>query len=250
MSGLSERTRSLLSQCSAASVSTQLVRRGLRNTAIRGVAPLHRDLPPMVGPAFTLRYIPAREDLDVYGRSNDPANPQRQSIEIAPAGSVLVVDCRGVTDAAGIGSILTRRLKARNLAGAVLDGGVRDTTSIATFGFPLYCAGAAAPANFVAHHAADVGRPIGCGGVPVFPDDVIFGDAEAVIVIPRHLVDEVAEDAAAMEHRETFLMSEIVAGRSWASTRPTPRPWRATRPGRPARRRPRRRRRQPAVRFP
>lgn len=211
---LAEGTRSSLSRCSAASVSTQLVKRGFRNSAIRGVAPLRRDLPPMIGSAFTLRYIPAREDLDVYGRSNDPSSPQRQAIELAPAGCVLVVDCRGDATVAGIGSILTRRLEVRGLAGVVLDGGVRDTTSIGAFKIPVYCSGPAAPANFVGHHAADYGLPISCGGVPIYPEDIIFGDAEAVIVIPRHLANEVAEEAAAMERREVFLMNEIADGRS------------------------------------
>ncbi len=211
---LKAETRERLLQCSSASVSTQLVRRGLRNVAIAGVRPVREDGPPMVGPAFTLRYIPAREDLDVYGKSNDPATPQRRAIEVTPAGHVLVLDCRGDTRIAGIGAILTRRLQERGVAGVVLDGGVRDTQTVAGFGIPVYCTGPAAPPNFVGHHAVDLNRPIGCGGVPVYPGDVIFGDAEAVLVIPHHLADEVAIDALAMEQREVFLLEEIAAGRS------------------------------------
>jgi regulator of RNase E activity RraA len=211
---LSDETRARLMRCSSASVSTQLVRRGLRNIAIAGVLPIRQGLPPMVGPAFTLRYIPAREDVDVYGRSNDPSTPQRRAIETVPAGHVLVMDCRREPEIAGIGSILTRRLQERGVAGVVLDGGVRDTRTVSGFEMPVYCLGPAAPPNFVGHHAVDCNQPIACGGVAVFPGDIIFGDHEAVIVIPAHLADEVAADAVAMEQREVFLLKEIEAGRS------------------------------------
>ena len=206
--------RSTLAQCSAASISTQLIRRGLRNVAIRGVRPLNAGLPPMVGPAFTLRYVPAREDLDAYGSGGDPANIQRQAIEVAPAGHVFIVDCRGATDIAGIGSILARRLFHRGLKGVVLDGGVRDTAGIAATDFPLYCTGPAVPPNYAGHHAADMNVVISCGGVAVYPGDIIFGDAEAVVVVPRHLAEEIASDAAEMEIRERFLYQEIESGRS------------------------------------
>jgi regulator of RNase E activity RraA len=203
-----------LQRCSAATLSTLLVKRGLRNTAIRGVRPLRPDLPPMVGPAFTLRYIPAREDLDAYGSGGDPANMQRRAIEIVPSGHVFVVDCRGEPHVAGIGAILSRRLRERGVAGVVLDGGVRDTQVIAGFDMPVYCTAPAVPANYVGHHAADFNSAIACGGVAVYPGDIIFGDAEAVIVIPRHLAEEVAAEGAAMEKRERFLISEIESGRS------------------------------------
>jgi regulator of RNase E activity RraA len=213
-SALSPDLHRALSQCSAATLSTLLVKRGLRNTAIRGVRPLRPGLPPMIGPAFTLRYIPAREDLDAYGSGGDPRNLQRKAIEIVPEGHVFVVDCRGDPYVAGIGAILTRRLRERGVAGVVLDGGVRDTTTIATFDIPVYCTAAAVPANYVGHHAADFGTPVACGGVAVYPGDVIFGDSEAVIVVPREMADEVAAEGAAMERRERFLITEIEAGRS------------------------------------
>lgn len=212
--GMNETTRARLRRCSSASVSTQLVRRGFRNVAVAGVAPLRADQQPMVGPAFTLRYVPAREDLDVYGKSNDPMTPQRRAIEVTPAGHVLVIDCRREREIAGIGSILARRLQERGVTGIVLDGGVRDTVSISGFEIPVYCAGPAAPPNFVGHHAVDLNVPVACGGVAVYPGDVIFGDAEAVLVIPAHVADEVAIDALAMEEREVFLLEEIVSGRS------------------------------------
>jgi regulator of RNase E activity RraA len=213
-------TRQLLMQCSSATLSTLLVKRGLRNTAVRGVRPLRPGLPPMVGPAFTLRYIPAREDLDAYGSGGDPANLQRQAIEIAPAGHVFIVDCRNDPHVAGIGSILARRLHERGLTGIVLDGGVRDTGSIAGFDIPCYCAGAAAPPNYSGHHAAEINGAISCGGVAVYPGDIVFGDNEAVIVVPRHLAHELAVEGAEMESRERFLIREIEAGRSIAGVYP------------------------------
>lgn len=204
----------LLMKTSSATLSTQLIRRGLRNVAIRGVLPLRKDLPPMVGPAFTLRYVPAREDLDAYGSGGDPSNIQRQAIEVIPDGHVFVVDCRGATDIAGIGSILARRLVTRGITGVVLDGGVRDTPAFQTINLPVYCSGPSVPPNYAGHHAADMNVIVACGGVAVYPGDVIFGDSEAVVVIPRHLAEEVAIDAAEQERRERFLFKEIEAGRS------------------------------------
>ena len=214
MTNISPQLRALFAQCSSATLSTLLVKRGLRNTAIRGIRPLRPGLPPMVGPAFTLRYIPAREDVDAYGFGGNPANLQRQAIELAPEGHVFIVDCRNDPHVAGIGSILVRRLHERGLTGIVLDGGVRDTTSIAGFDIPVYCSGAAVPPNYTGHHAADINTAIACGGVGVYPGDIIFGDSEAVIVVPRHMADDLAVEAAAMERRERFLITEIEGGRS------------------------------------
>jgi regulator of RNase E activity RraA len=211
---MTDEMRADFARCSAATLSTLLVKRGLRNTAVRGVRPLNPRLPPMAGPAYTLRYIPAREDLDAYGSGGDPANIQRQAIEIAPAGHVFIADCRNQADVAGIGSILARRLKQRGLAGVVLDGGVRDTPPLAVSDMPVYCAGPAVPPNYTGHHAADVNVSIACGGVAVYPGDIIFGDSEAVIVVPRHLAADLAAEGAEMERRESFLIREIEAGRS------------------------------------
>ena len=211
---LPEALRAAFMQCSSASISTQLVRRGLRNVAIRGVKPIRRDLPPMVGPAFTLRYVPAREDLDAYGSGGDPNNIQRQAIERIPEGRVFVVDCRANADVAGIGAILGRRLLVRGVQGVVLDGGVRDTRAFESIDLPVYCAGPSAPPNYAGHHAADMDVVVSCGGVAVYPGDIVFGDGEAVVVIPKHLAAEVATDAMEMERRERFLFKEIESGRS------------------------------------
>jgi regulator of RNase E activity RraA len=209
-----------LKACSAATLTTQLFKRGLRNAFMQGVRPLTAIKSPMVGEAFTLRYIPAREDLDHVGVFADPEHPQRKAIETAPPGHVLVSDCRRDARAASGGSILLTRLQVRGVAGFVSDGGLRDSPEIAGFDLPVYCGGPAAPLNLVHHHAVDIDVPIGCGGVPVFPGDVIFGDAEGVVVIPRHLAAEVARDAAEQEELEAFVLEEIKQGAPVIGTYP------------------------------
>jgi regulator of RNase E activity RraA len=203
-----------LLRTNSASLSTLLLKRGLKNTAVRGVRPLASAGRPMIGPAVTVRYIPAREDIDGSTYSSDPSNQQRKAIDTIPDGHVLVLDCRSLAEVAGIGAMLARRLVYRGAVGLVLDGGVRDTADIAQLGLPTYCMGPAAPANLVAHHASDMNQPIACGGVAVYPDDIIFGDSEAVIVIPREYVDDIAEEAVAMEEQEEFLKLEIESGKS------------------------------------
>jgi len=214
MTALDPTVLAKLERTNSASLSTLLLKRGLRNTAIRGVRPLGTVSTPMIGPAVTVRYIPAREDIDGSSYSSDPSNYQRKAIDTIPDGHILVLDCRNLAEVAGIGAVLVRRLMYRNAAGMVLDGGVRDTGDVAELGFPSYCLGPAAPANLVAHHASDMNQPIACGGVAVYPDDIIFGDSEAVIVIPREYVSEIADEAVAMEEQEEFLKLEIESGKS------------------------------------
>jgi regulator of RNase E activity RraA len=174
----------------------------------------------MVGPAFTLRNIPAREDIDVLAIFNDPDHPQRKGIESVPPGYVLVQDCRGDKSVASCGSILTTRLQIRGAAGMVSDGAVRDSGVIAALTFPVFCAGASAPTNLIKHHAIDMNLPIGCGGVAVYPDDVIVGDMDGVVVIPRHLAEEVATQAAEQEHMEDFILQRVAAGAPLRGTYP------------------------------
>lgn len=213
-------TLARLCRVSTATLTTQLFKRGLRNVYVQGVRRVSRTGPNMVGPAFTLRNIPAREDLDQMGILGDPEHPQRKSIEIVPPGHVLIVDCRGDTHAASAGGILLKRLEVRGAAGFVSDGCVRDTPEIAATAFPVFCAGGSAPLNLVRHHAADYQRPIACGGVPVYPGDVVVGDDEGVVVIPRHLADEVAADAAEQEVLEAFILERIEGGAKLPGTYP------------------------------
>jgi regulator of RNase E activity RraA len=213
MSELSEETRRLLELTSTATLTTQLFKRGLRNTFVQGVRRLTPGAPVMVGEAFTLRMIPAREDLDHPGMFTDRSHPQRRAIEECPAGAVLTIDARKDIRGGSLGDILIARLMERGVAGVVTDGAMRDSPQIEPLAFPVYAGGAAAPASFGIHHAVDLDQPIGCGDVAVFPGDVLVGDAEGVVVIPRHLADEVARDAAEQEQLESWILKEVKAGR-------------------------------------
>jgi regulator of RNase E activity RraA len=206
---------------SVATLCTQLFKRGFRNVYIQGIARLTKpSVGNLVGPAFTMRNIPAREDLDKISAFDNPEHPQRKAIESVPAGHVLVLDCRGETRVASGGQILTTRLKVRGAAGLVSDGPVRDSGQIAKMDFPVYCAGGSAPLNLIYHHAIDLNVPIGCGGVAVYPGDVIVGDEEGVVVIPQHLADEVAADALEQERMETFVLERIEGGAALPGTYP------------------------------
>ena len=213
MPKLLEETRRLLELTSTATLTTQLFKRGLRNTFVQGVRRLTPGAPVMVGEAFTLRMIPAREDLDHPGMFTDRSHPQRRAIEECPAGVVLAIDARKDIRGGSLGDILIARLMERGVAGVVTDGALRDTPQIEPLAFPVYAGGAAAPASFGIHHAVDLDQPIGCGDVAVFPGDVLVGDAEGVVVIPRHLADEVARDAAEQEQLESWILREVKAGR-------------------------------------
>ncbi|HUA76362.1 MAG TPA: ribonuclease activity regulator RraA [Acetobacteraceae bacterium] len=209
-----------LGEASTATLTTQLFKRGFRNLFMQGVRPLSPPGRNLVGPAFTLRYIPAREDLDMIEAYADPEHPQRKAIEVIPEGHVMVIDCRGDSRAAAAGHILTTRLAVRRAAGLVSDGGIRDSTAIAAMDFPVYCAGPSAPLGLIAHHALEFGVGIGCGGVAVLPGDVIVGDGDGVVVIPAAIAEEVAVDAAAQEEMEEFIQSRIAGGAKLPGTYP------------------------------
>ena len=157
--------------------------------------------------------IPAREDLDHPGMFTNHSHPQRRAIEECPAGAVLAIDCRKDVRGGCLGDILIARLMERGVAGVVTDGAMRDIPQIEPLAFPVYAGGAAAPASFGIHHAVDLEVPIACGDVAVFPGDVLVGDAEGVVVIPRHLADEVARDAAEQEQLESWILKEVKAGK-------------------------------------
>jgi regulator of RNase E activity RraA len=209
-----------LRHVSTATLCTQLFKRGLRNVFLGGVGRLSGGAGNLVGPATTMRNIPAREDLDHLGVFENPEHPQRKAIEVIPAGNVLVIDCRGETRAASGGMILMTRLMVRGAAGVVSDGPVRDSHEIAKLTLPVYCAGGSAPLNLIRHHAVDIDVPIGCGGVPVYPGDIMVGDAEGVVAIPAHLAEEIAADAAEQERLEQFVLERISAGAPLRGTYP------------------------------
>src|SRR3974390_720286 len=174
MTKLSDATRNKLKTVSTATVSTALFKRGFRIQCIQGVHPLSANQPTMVGEAFTLRYMPAREDLNKLDVFRDRSHPQRKAIEDCPAGSVLVMDSRKDARAASAGAILVTRLMQRRVAGVVTDGGFRDSAEIAKLGFPAYHQRPSAPTNLTLHQAIEINVPIGCGHAPVFPGDVFL----------------------------------------------------------------------------
>lgn len=218
---LAATTLDLFRTVSTATLTTQLFKRGFRNVFIQGSSRLTSGaLGNLVGPAYTVRNIPAREDLDVLSAFRDPEHAQRKSIESIPAGHVMVVDCRGDKRVASGGEILTTRLMKRGAAGLVSDGPVRDSGPISQLSFHVFCAGRSAPLNLIQHHAVDVNCPIGCGGVAVYPGDVIVGDDDGVVVVPRHLADEIATDAAEQEQLEAFILERIRQGATLPGTYP------------------------------
>lgn len=214
MRPLSDATRARLKTVSTATLTTALFKRGFRNQFVQDVRPLDPDAGPMVGEAYTLRYIPAREDLNPITVFRDRAHPQRKAIEECPPGAVLVIDSRKDARAASAGAILVARLMKRGVAGVVTDGGFRDSPEIARLGIPAYHHRPAAPTNLTVHQAIDINVPIGCGDAPVFPGDVVVGDAEGVVIVPAHLADEIADEAVEMTAFEDFVAEEVMKGRS------------------------------------
>ena len=224
MTTLSDSTRDKLMKVSVATISTALFKRGLRNQTIQDVQPVAGKGRNMVGPAYTLRYIPAREDLNKLEVFRNPEHPQRACVESCPAGAVLVMDSRKNPRAASAGSILVTRLMVRGVAGVVTDGGFRDSPEIAGLSIPAYHNRPSAPTNLTLHQALDINVPIGCGDVAVWPGDIMVGDDEAVIVIPAELADEIADEAVEMTAYEDFVTERVLAGQSIIGLYPATQP--------------------------
>jgi regulator of RNase E activity RraA len=214
---MNPKTREQLMGVSTATLCTALFKRGLRNQFIQDVRPVRgfdSGLPNMVGPAYTLRYMPAREDLNPIAVFQDRAHPQRKAVEECPPGAVLVIDSRKDARAASAGGILVSRLMKRGVAGVVTDGGFRDSPEIARLAIPAYHQRPSAPTNLTLHQAIDINVPIGCGDAPVWPGDIVVGDAEGVIVIPANIADEIAAEAVEMTAFEDFVTEKVLEGRS------------------------------------
>jgi len=207
-------TRDKLKTVSTATICTALYKRGFRNQMIQDVQPLDPGKPTMVGEAFTLRYMPAREDLNPISVFQDRSHPQRKAVEECPPGAVFVIDSRKDPRAASAGNILVTRLQVRGVAGIVTDGGFRDAAEIAKLDIPSFHSRPSAPTNLTRHQAIDINVPIGCGDAPVFPGDVIVGDADGCVVIPAHLAEEIAGEAVEMTAYEDFVTEKVFEGRS------------------------------------
>jgi regulator of RNase E activity RraA len=211
---LSAQTREKLSQVSTATLCTALFKQGLRNQFIQGVNPLAPLKSNMVGQAYTLRYIPAREDLNPLSVFQDPKHPQRVAVEQCPSGYVMVIDSRKDARAASAGSILVTRMMVRGVAGVVTDGGFRDSPEISQLQIPCYHQRPSAPTNLTLHQAIELDGPIACGDVAVFPGDVIVGDGDGVVVIPIAIADAVAAEAIEMTAFEDFVTERVKDGQA------------------------------------
>jgi regulator of RNase E activity RraA len=209
---LKPETREKLKTVSTATLASALYKRGLRTQMVQNVRPLTPPATSMVGEAFTLRYIPAREDLNPMTVFRDHSHPQRRAVEDCPPGMVLVMDSRKDARAASAGGILVTRLMVRGVAGVVTDGGFRDSAEIASLAIPAYHQRPSAPTNLTLHQAIDINVPIGCGDAPVFPGDVMVGDADGVIVVPAAIADEIADEAVEMTAFEDFVTERVRGG--------------------------------------
>lgn len=209
---MNESTREKLMHISVATIATALFKRGLRHQVIQGVHPIGWKGRNMVGPAFTLRYMPAREDRNKIEVFRNPEHLQRVAIETCPEGHVLVKDSRKQANAASAGDILVTRLMKRGGAGVVTDGGFRDAAAIARLAIPAYHTRPSSPTNLTNNEAIAINEPIGCGDAPVFPGDIIVGDADCVIVIPAEIADDIADECIEMTAFEEFVAERVAEG--------------------------------------
>jgi regulator of RNase E activity RraA len=214
VSALKPETRALLLKVGVAVLTNGLLKRGLRNQFLHGIAPVAPGMPPMAGPAFTLRFIPAREDIDTLAALGRPDNIQRRALEACPPGGVLVIDTGNNARSASAGDLMIGRLKVRGCGGIVTDGGFRDIAGVIKVGLPAYQRQASPPATPIGLHSADFNVPIGCAGVAVYPADIVVGDNDGVVVLPSALADELAMEALETATYDQFAEERIAAGRS------------------------------------
>jgi regulator of RNase E activity RraA len=208
---LDRRTIATLAAVSTATLTTLLLKKGLRNVWMRGTRPLQPGQPRLVGRAFTLRFVPAREDLATPESWSSPRST-RAAIEAMPEGCIAVVGAMGITDAGIFGDILCARMKQRGVAALVTDGAVRDLAGVRGTGLPVWCAGGAAPPSVAALTFVNWQEPIGCGGVAVYPDDVVVTDDDGAVLIPAALLDEIVATAPEQERLEGWIMGEVEKG--------------------------------------
>lgn len=208
---LDDETIRILSGVTTATLTTVLLKKGLRNVWIRRARPLHDKPQRRVGRAFTLRFVPAREDLATPASWASPIST-RAAIEAMPAGCIAVVDAMGVTDAGIFGDILCSRMQKRGVAALITDGVVRDVEGVMGTQLPVWCQGTAAPASVAGLTFVAWQEPIGCGGVAVFPNDIVVADADGAVLIPAALLAEVIAEAVEQERLEGWIMTQVAAG--------------------------------------
>jgi len=203
--------RDALQRVSTATLTTVLLKKGLRNVWLRGARPIRTGQPRLAGPAFTLRFVPAREDLATPESWSSPRST-RAAIEDMPEGCLAVVDAMGISDAGIFGDILVARMAKRGVAGLITDGVVRDAAGVLGTGLPVWCSGVAAPPSVAGLTFVGWQEPIGCGGVAVFPGDTIVADDDGAVVIPQAIVAETAKMAVEQEQLEGWIVTEVERG--------------------------------------
>ena len=211
---LNEGIKAALLHCDVTTIANVLLKHGIRNACLLGLSPLQDQQAHFVGPAYTLRFIPSRNDIDSIENYLRDDNLHRRAIEECPAGNVLVIDAMGCTSASSAGYMMAMRLKVRGVVAMITDGGFRDTPSIIKSGFPAFQRMSAPPATPDALHPVELNAPVGCAGVAVYPGDIIVGDREGVVVIPQNLVEEVANEALAATEYEQYAELRIKQGHS------------------------------------
>ena len=209
---LSNHTKKVYLKASVATICTALFKRGLKNQFIQGIYPLNSNLPNMVGFAYTVRYIPAREDLNTLEVFKNPKHPQRVAIEECPKDYVLIFDSRKDPRAASAGAIQITRLMVKGCAGVVTDGGFRDSDEIKNIPIPSYHNRPSSPTNLTLHQAIDINIPIGCGDVAVWPGDLLVGDTEGVVAIPTNIIEEIANEVDLMTIYEDYVIDKVRDG--------------------------------------
>ncbi len=212
VSQLDPETHARLAALSTATISMALMKEGLRNHWVRGARPLDAGAPRVVGPAFTMRFIPGREDLSTLESLSSPRST-RGAIEEMPAGCVAVVDAMGITDAGILGDILCARMRYRGVAALLTDGAVRDLAGVKAIGLPIWCNGVASPPSVARFTFVGWQEPVGCGGVAVLPGDVIVLDGDGAVAIPAAMVGRVVETGSETELLDTWMMGEVEKGR-------------------------------------
>ncbi len=208
---MDSKTREILSGISTATLTTVLLKKGLRNVWLRGAFPKQPGQKRVVGTAFTLRFVPAREDLATPASWASPIST-RAAIEAMEEGVICVADANGVTDAGIFGDILCARMAKRKVGALITDGVMRDMEGVLATGLPIWCAGAAAPASVAGLTFINWQEPIGCGGVAVFPGDTIVADGDGAVLIPQAMLAEITEAAAEQEAMESWIMGEVEKG--------------------------------------
>ncbi|MGI4801448.1 MAG: ribonuclease activity regulator RraA [Janthinobacterium lividum] len=215
-----------LARCTSGSLTTELFRLGFKQCFMVGLRPLNPDVKPFAGEAYTMRMIPAREDIETYATLTPTPNDdnlQWVAVEDTQPHQVMVIDSRYDPRAASMGNMLLTRMHLRGVVGVITDGSFRDGSEIAKMEIPAYCQQVVASTRLSYHHVADLNVPIACAGVAVYPGDIIHGEKDGITVIPRHVALQVLDACEKRDPLEKYLEMRVKSGEAlWGVYPPTP----------------------------